>query len=133
MGRSSNIPIFCLNVRTDPNATHGLMTKSIIPPAFLPYNNRRRTMPLPSVKTYGAKQCSASSKRTKLPCDNPAAHGMRVCRMHGARRKETILKGEHHPKYKNGLHTKEAKADFAASMEKVKELGKLMKLLGMVN
>ena len=31
-----------------------------------------------------APRCTAKSKRTGLPCGNPAVRGWNVCRMHGA-------------------------------------------------
>lgn len=64
-------------------------------------------MPLPSVEKYGAKRCTALSKRTKLPCKNPAAYGCKTCRYHGAKRSRYALSGQMHPQYKNGEFTKE--------------------------
>ena len=62
-------------------------------------------MPLPSVLIHGAKQCHAKSKRSGVQCLNPAALGMPVCRFHGARRPETILRGEAHRQYRHGEDT----------------------------
>jgi hypothetical protein len=64
-------------------------------------------MPLPSVEKYGAKQCSARSKRTKEPCKNAAAYGCNTCRYHGAKRSRSSLSGAQHPQYKSGNFTKE--------------------------
>ena len=63
-------------------------------------------MPLPYLK----QKCSANSKRTKLPCNNPAAHGCKTCRMHGARRQNTIRKGKDHPQFTFGHETREKRA-----------------------
>jgi len=63
-------------------------------------------MPLPSIEQYGAKQCSSKSKRTGLPCLNPAKNGWRVCRMHGARKSKTALSGKEHPNFIHGERTK---------------------------
>ncbi len=65
-------------------------------------------MTLPSIRLHGAKQCTAKSKRTSLPCNNPAAYGCKTCRMHGARKKESIKRGQQHPNYVHGNRTKEA-------------------------
>lgn len=61
-------------------------------------------MPLPRLKS--AQLCTARSKRTKEPCKNPAAHGMKVCRLHGSRKSYTIKKGVDHPQYRHGKRTK---------------------------
>lgn len=66
-------------------------------------------MPLPSVLKHGAKQCLSKSKRTGLPCNNPAAHGCKTCRMHGAHKSRNVANGVNSGKYKNGHYTKEAK------------------------
>lgn len=63
-------------------------------------------MPLPSVIMHGAKLCGCRSKRTRLPCNNPAAFGTRVCRMHGAHKSRNVLRGADHPRYKDGQRTK---------------------------
>ena len=65
-------------------------------------------MPLPSVIKHGAKLCSAKSKRTGLPCNNPAAFGTRACRMHGAHKSKNVLRGADHPQYRNGERTRES-------------------------
>lgn len=65
-------------------------------------------MPLQSV-INGALQCQVMTKRTKLRCKNPAAHGCKACRMHGAHKSKKVLRGEDHPQYKNGEETLEAK------------------------
>jgi hypothetical protein len=66
-------------------------------------------MPLPSVLKHGAKLCSAKSKRTGLPCNNPAAFSCSSCRMHGAHKSRNGARGVNSGKYKYGHYTKEAK------------------------
>ena len=83
-------------------------------------------MPLPSV-INGAKQCLAKSKRTGLPCNNPAAHGCRTCRMHGARRQETIRKDKDHPQYKHGHETRKKRTTRAFKLKSIKIYGLLLK------
>jgi hypothetical protein len=68
-------------------------------------------MPLPSVEKYGAKRCSAKSKRTKEPCKNPAAYGCKTCRYHGAKRSRKAPQGVNHHQYKNAGFTKPEKAE----------------------
>jgi hypothetical protein len=53
-------------------------------------------------------------------CKNPAAHGCKACRYHGARRR--ILKSEEHPNYKHGGRTLEALSKYS---QKVAELDQL--------
>ncbi|MEM7291236.1 MAG: HGGxSTG domain-containing protein, partial [Pseudomonadota bacterium] len=38
----------------------------------------------PMEKAHAAPRCTAHSKRTGLPCKNPAVKGWTVCRLHGA-------------------------------------------------
>ena len=66
-------------------------------------------MPLASVSKHRAKQCSARAKSTQNRCLNPAAYGCKTCRLHGARRRSSIKRGQSHPNYKNGAETLEAK------------------------
>lgn len=63
-------------------------------------------MPLPSVIMHGAKLCGCRSKRTRLPCNNPAAFGTKACRMHGAHKSRNVQRGANHPRYKDGQRTK---------------------------
>ena len=82
--------------------------------------------PLPCV-VKGAQQCTAKSKRTGLPCKNPAAHGCKTCRMHGARRKETILKGKDHPQFTFGNETRDKRAIRANKLKEIKIYASLLK------
>ncbi len=79
-------------------------------------------MPLPSVLKHGAIQCEARSKRTGLPCNNPAAHGCKTCRMHGAHKSRNVANGINSGKYKNGHHTKEAKERSSKTLVKLRYL-----------
>ena len=79
-------------------------------------------MPLPSVLKHGAKLCSAKSKRTGLPCNNPAAFSCSSCRMHGAHKSRNVAHGIKSGKYKNGHYTKEAKEKSSKSLVKLRYL-----------
>ena len=89
-------------------------------------------MPLPSVLKHGAKLCSAKSKRTGLPCKNPAAYGCRTCRMHGARKKESIKRGKDHVNFVHGERSLEGIQRHREVMGRIKMLTKLAKQLGMI-
>ncbi len=88
-------------------------------------------MPLPSIKQYPSKRCSALTKRTKQPCKNPAAYGCKTCRMHGARKKGSIKRGEHHPNFVHGGRTLEAELEQSALSRKLQRIEDAMHLLGM--
>jgi hypothetical protein len=51
-------------------------------------------------------RCTATSKRTRRPCQAPAVRGYRVCRFHGAR--GGAPEGRANGAYKHGLFTGEA-------------------------
>lgn len=63
-----------------------------------------------------ARRCSASSKRTGLPCNAPAVRGWSVCRMHGAR--GGAPSGVANGNYRHGTRTKKAANEAA----RIKEL-----------
>lgn len=88
-------------------------------------------MPLPSIRTHGAKQCAAKTKRTGLPCKNPAAYGCSSCRLHGARKKESIKRGKLHPNYLHGNRTLESQKKSSEQSLKLQQLEDAMHLLGM--
>ncbi len=54
-------------------------------------------------------RCSATSKRTRQPCQAPAVTGWTVCRFHGAGGGGP--KGERNGAYRHGERTAEAKAE----------------------
>ena len=89
-------------------------------------------MPLPSITKYHAVKCLANSKRTGLPCNSPAAYGCKTCRMHGARRPETILRGKDHPGFIHGERSIEGIKSHREVMGRIKMLTKLAKSLGMI-
>jgi len=82
--------------------------------------------PLPCV-VKGAKVCTAKSKRTGLPCNNPSAYACKTCRVHGARRQETIKKGKDHPKFTFGHETREIRATRAVKLKEIKIYASLLK------
>ena len=86
-------------------------------------------MPMPSVVKHGAKLCTAKSKRTSLPCNNPAAYGCRTCRLHGARM--NIISGKDHPNFVHGRRTLEAELEQSATSRRLQQLEDAMHLLNM--
>ena len=88
-------------------------------------------MPLPSITKHRAKQCTAKSKRTGLPCNNPAAYGCKTCRMHGARKVESIKRGKDHVNFVHGRRTLEALAEQSATSRRLQQLEDSLHLLGM--
>ena len=88
-------------------------------------------MPLPSITKHGAKQCTAKSKRTGHPCNNPAAYGCRSCKVHGARKAETIKRGEMHPNYTFGRRTLEAQLEQSSTSRRLQQLEDALHLLKM--
>jgi len=92
---------------------------------------RGLTMPLPCISKGWAKRCRARCKRTLKPCQNLAAYGLSVCRVHGSRRPETVKRGLQHPAYKHGQSTLKARAEYSAASARLRELEAMMHLLGM--
>jgi len=88
-------------------------------------------MPLPSIFKHGAKQCTAKSKRTSLPCNNLAAYGCRTCRMHGARKKDSIKRGEQHPNYVHGNRTLESQKQASEQSARLQQLEDALHVMGM--
>jgi len=88
-------------------------------------------MPLPSITKHRAKQCTAKSKRTGLPCNNPAAYGCRTCRVHGARKAESIKRGKDHVNFVHGRLTLEAGKEQSAASRRLQQLEDAMNLLKM--
>lgn len=91
-------------------------------------------MPLPTILKHGAAQCTAKAKHSRVQCKNPAvaSWGACVCRMHGARRPETIKRGPDHPNYHHGNDTLEAKADRSRRLAELRELEGGMAVLGVL-
>ena len=80
-------------------------------------------MPLPYLK----KKCTAKSKRTGLPCNNPRAFSCRTCKVHGARPQNTIRKGQDHPQFTFGNETRDKRATRAVKLKEIKIYGRLLK------
>ena len=85
-------------------------------------------MPLPNI----TQRCRAKAKSTQSQCHNPAAFGMPTCRLHGARRPHTILKGEAHPNYRHGNETQERRRERRVKMAELRKLEELIQKLGMM-
>jgi hypothetical protein len=79
-------------------------------------------MPLPNIRNNYALQCHAKAKHTGNQCLNLAAYGGRVCRFHGARKSQSILRGIQHPNYKHGNETMEAKAKRSAALTRLRKI-----------
>ena len=88
-------------------------------------------MPLPSITKHRAKQCTAKSRRTGLPCNNPAAYGCKSCRVHGARKAESIKRGKDHVNFVHGRRTLEAQLEQSATSRRLQQLEDALHLLGM--
>jgi len=79
-------------------------------------------MPLPSVLKHNAKQCSARAKSTQNRCQNPAAFGCKTCRLHGARRRSSIKRGQSHPNFLHGSETLEAKEKRSLKLAELRKI-----------
>lgn len=88
-------------------------------------------MPLPSMRLFGAKQCTARSRRSGLSCKNPAAYGCKTCKVHGARKPESIKRGKDHPNFVHGRRTLEAQAEQSTASRKLQQLEDAMHVLKM--
>ena len=77
-------------------------------------------MPLPSVSNHNALQCTAKAKSTKHRCLNPAAYGCKTCRLHGARKPNSIKQGLHHPNYQHGMETLQMKQKRSIKLSELK-------------
>lgn len=92
----------------------------------------RNSMPLPTVTK--TNRCTARTKSRNLePCLNPRAYRCKTCRVHGARKPTTILRGKDHPAYKDGSQTVEAKAEYSAAAARLRTLEQIMVDTGMVS
>jgi hypothetical protein len=89
-------------------------------------------MPLPSQK-YGARQCSARSKRSGVRCLNNAVSSAasNVCRMHGYVPKDKVKRGETHGMYKDGNRTQEAQKQSSEQSARLSQYEDALHLLGM--
>ncbi len=64
-------------------------------------------------------RCTATSKRTRKPCQAPAVRSWTVCRFHGAH--GAAPSGKAHGRYKHGLYTTEAILTWRALHELLRE------------
>ena len=87
-------------------------------------------MPLPGITSGKAQRCTAKCKARGDQCLNPAAYGMTVCRYHGARKRETIMRGANHPQHRHGHETLEAKAERSQRLGELREFEALSFALG---
>jgi hypothetical protein len=79
-------------------------------------------MPLPSVSQHSASQCTARAKSTKHRCLNPAAYGCRTCRLHGARKPNSIKHGINHPNYLHGTETLQRRRERSIKLAALREI-----------
>lgn len=86
-------------------------------------------MPLPYLPD--SKRCTAKAKSTQSRCNNPAAYGCGTCRMHGARKPETIRRGVNHPQYKDGHHIQEVRLARQAAIKRLHDLCDLGNQIGL--
>ena len=89
-------------------------------------------MPLPSVIKHRANQCRAQAKSTKQRCANPAAHGCKTCRLHGARRQNTIKRAKSHPNFRHAMETLEAKRQRSKKLAELREIETDLITLGLI-
>ena len=52
--------------------------------------------------------------------ERSAAYGMPVCRFHGARRPDAVLRGPKHPQYRHGRETLEARRNRVEAMTRIR-------------
>jgi hypothetical protein len=79
-------------------------------------------MPLASISEHGASQCTAKTKSKKHRCLNPAAYGCKTCRLHGARKPNSIKRGIDHPNYLHGTETLEKKRQRSIKLAELREI-----------
>ena len=89
-------------------------------------------MPLPSVSQHSAKRCAARAKSTGRRCLNPAAYGCRTCRLHGARKPNSIKRGIDHPNYLHGTETLERKRQRSIKLAELREIEDNLITLGLI-
>ena len=79
-------------------------------------------MPLASISEHSANQCTARAKSTKHRCLNPAAYGCKTCRVHGARKPNSIKRGIDHPNFKDGAETLERKRQLSIKLAELRKI-----------
>jgi hypothetical protein len=88
-------------------------------------------MPLPHITTGRVPRCRARSKRSGSRCLNMCAYQSPVCRMHGARRPESVSKGPQHPNYAHGNETLEKRAERSRKSAELHQLVDLGNAVGL--
>jgi hypothetical protein len=76
-----------------------------------------------------ARRCGAKTRAGK-PCRSPAVRGRPRCRMHGCGRGAGGPRGERNGNYRDGLHTKEARAESASVRKLIREARDLISTVG---
>jgi hypothetical protein len=89
-------------------------------------------MPLPNITKHHAKQCSAQAKSSGCRCQNLAAFGMNVCRVHGARKATTIKRGIDHPNYQHGRETRQGRINRVKAMKRLRFLEEIGHIFGFI-
>ena len=89
-------------------------------------------MPLPNILSGKTKRCKAKCKARGDQCRNPAAYGMAVCRYHGARKPETIMRSTDHWNFQNAGHTQHERQERHDMAVFFHETENLMAKLGML-
>ena len=83
---------------------------------------------LPYLHNRPELRCTARTKHRNLEqCLNVAAYGMKVCRFHGARKPETIIKGADHHYFTHGNETRAKRAARVPLLAELAELKRLVK------
>lgn len=84
-------------------------------------------MPLPHIK----KRCTAMCRASRERCKNPAAYGMATCRYHGARKPDTVRRGEDHPQYRHGRFAQATRTQYRDDMRKLRDIERLVYQAGL--
>ncbi|MEY3622558.1 MAG: hypothetical protein RLZZ407_117 [Pseudomonadota bacterium] len=88
-------------------------------------------MPLPNILSGKTKCCKAKCEARGDQSSNPAAYRMSVCRYHGARKLETIMRGADYPQYRHGQETLQAKAERSLRLAELRELEAVLFAFGL--
>ncbi len=100
---------------------YGVSDKSRCLPAQLPLKECKHM--LLNVLSGTARRCTARCKSRNLDqCRNPAAFDCRTCRVHGARRPDSVKRGPAHPQYRHGRETVGARQRRVEGMSRLRGL-----------
>jgi hypothetical protein len=86
-------------------------------------------MPLPHIKSF----CRANSKSTGTTCQNPTAFQSPVCRLHGAKRPQSIVSGPNHGRYRSGAFTMATKAAYKEASRRLADLDTVARDMGLIS